>query len=159
MLSRRELIVAGGAALGAGFLLKGGARAEEPAAGEGAVPVETPNGATLSWEMKDGVKEFRLIAGEVEHEFAPGCRVKAWGYNGRTPGPTIECVEGDRVRIFVENRLPEPTSIHWHGVLLPNGMHGVAGSRSRSSSRAKRGRTSSRSGSTGRRCTTRTSTK
>ena len=50
-----------------------------------------------------------------------------WGYNGQTPGPTIEAVEGDRVRILVTNKLPERTSVHWHGVLLPNGMDGVAG--------------------------------
>jgi FtsP/CotA-like multicopper oxidase with cupredoxin domain len=53
--------------------------------------------------------------------------VDAWGYNGQTPGPTIEAVEGDRVRFYVTNKLPEPTSVHWHGVLLPNGMDGVAG--------------------------------
>jgi FtsP/CotA-like multicopper oxidase with cupredoxin domain len=50
-----------------------------------------------------------------------------WGYNGQSPGPTIECVEGDKVRIFVTNRLPEHTTIHWHGILLPNGMDGVGG--------------------------------
>lgn len=136
MLTRRQLLVTGGAAIaGAGMLLKGSARAEDPpgppdkppAGGEGYTPVETPNGVTLGYVMKEGVKEFRLVAEEVDHEFAPGCRVKAWGYNGRTPGPTIECVEGDRVRILVENRLPEPTSIHWHGVLLPCGMDGVGG--------------------------------
>jgi FtsP/CotA-like multicopper oxidase with cupredoxin domain len=77
--------------------------------------------------MRDGVKEFHLIAEEVEHEFAPGTKIKAWGYNGSTPGPTIEAVEGDFVRIFVTNRLPEPTTVHWHGLLLPFGMDGVAG--------------------------------
>jgi len=50
-----------------------------------------------------------------------------WGYNGQSPGPTIEVVEGDRVRMFVTNRLLEPTSIHWHGQRLPNGMDGVSG--------------------------------
>src|SRR5581483_3036087 len=58
---------------------------------------------------------------------APGMKAKCWGYNGRTPGPTIEAVEGDRVRILVTNKLPEHTTIHWHGVLLPNGMDGVGG--------------------------------
>ena len=43
--------------------------------------------------MVGGVKEFRLVAEELEHEFAPGCRAKCWGYNGSTPGPTIEAVE------------------------------------------------------------------
>ena len=53
--------------------------------------------------------------------------VNCWGYNGQTPGPTIETVEGDRVRILVTNKLPEHTTIHWHGVLLSNGMDGVGG--------------------------------
>ena len=52
---------------------------------------------------------------------------KLWGYNGQTPGPTIEAVEGDKVRIFVTNKLPEHTTVHWHGMLLPNGMDGVGG--------------------------------
>ena len=91
------------------------------------VPVVTPNGSTLPFVMKDGVKEFHLVAEPVKREFAPGMVVNAWGYNGSTPGPTIEAVEGDRVRIFVTNKLPERTSVHWHGILLPNGMDGVAG--------------------------------
>jgi FtsP/CotA-like multicopper oxidase with cupredoxin domain len=90
-------------------------------------PVVTPNGSTLPWTMKQGVKEFHLIAEPVKREFAPGMVVNCWGYNGQTPGPTIEAVEGDRVRILVTNRLPEYTSVHWHGVLLPSGMDGVGG--------------------------------
>lgn len=101
----------------------GGARAP----GGPYVPVVTPDGVTLPYVMKNGVKEWHLIAEEFEQEFAPGMRVKCWGYNGRTPGPTIEAVEGDRVRILVTNRLPEHTSVHWHGLLLPNGMDGVGG--------------------------------
>lgn len=90
-------------------------------------PVITPNGVALPWKIVDGVKVFHLVAEEVEHEFAPGLKATCWGYNGRVHGPTIEAVEGDRVRIYVTNRLAAPTSIHWHGVLLPNGMDGVAG--------------------------------
>jgi manganese oxidase len=93
----------------------------------GYTPVHTPNGRSLPYTLKDGVKQFHLVAEEVEHEFAPGCRARCWGYNGTTPGPTIEAVEGDRVRILVTNKLPEPTTIHWHGILLPNGMDGVSG--------------------------------
>lgn len=96
--------------------------------GDGAYrPVITPNGSTLPFTLKDGVKEFKLTAEPVQREFAPGMTVNCWGYNGQTPGPTIEAVEGDRVRILVANRLPEHTTIHWHGILLPNGMDGVGG--------------------------------
>src|SRR4029078_4633960 len=91
------------------------------------VRVVTPNGSTLRWTMNNGVKEFRLVAEPVKREFAPGMIVDCWGYNGQTPGPTIEVVEGDRVRLFVTNKLPERTTVHWHGALLPNGMDGVAG--------------------------------
>lgn len=94
---------------------------------QGYMPVRTLNGWTLPYKMSAGVKEFHLVAEEVEHEFAPGSRAKCWGYNGTTPGPTIEVVEGDRVRIFVTNRLGEPTSVHWHGIDLPAGYDGVAG--------------------------------
>ncbi len=96
-------------------------------AGRGYTPVVTPNGTTLPFVMKDGVKEFRLSCEPVKREFAPGMIVDCWGYNGQSPGPTIEAVEGDRVRFFVTNNLPERTSVHWHGALLPNGMDGVAG--------------------------------
>jgi FtsP/CotA-like multicopper oxidase with cupredoxin domain len=89
--------------------------------------VRTLNGWTLPYKMKNGVKEFHLVAEEIEHEFAPGSTAKCWGYNGSTPGPTIEAVEGDRVRILVTNRLKEHTTIHWHGLLLPSGMDGVGG--------------------------------
>ena len=97
------------------------------ARGERQGRVVTPNGSSLPWKWEDGAKTFRLVAGPVKREFAPGLVVNCWGYNGQTPGPTIEAVEGDRVRIYVTNQLPEPTSVHWHGVLLPNGMDGVSG--------------------------------
>ena len=90
-------------------------------------PVVTLNGWTAPWRMRHGVKEFHLVAEPVEREIAPGMVARLWGYNGQSPGPTIEVVEGDRVRIFVTNRLPEHTSIHWHGQRLPNGMDGVGG--------------------------------
>ncbi len=89
--------------------------------------VATLNGWTLPWRMRAGVKEFHLVAEPVIREIAPGMKAHLWGYNGQSPGPTIEVVEGDRVRIFVTNRLPEHTSIHWHGQRLPNGMDGIAG--------------------------------
>lgn len=90
-------------------------------------PVVTPNNSTLPYTIADGVKVFSLVAEPVTIEMAPGLTVDAWGYNGNTPGPVIEVVEGDRVRVYVRNNLPEPTSVHWHGVRLPAGMDGVAG--------------------------------
>ena len=90
-------------------------------------PVSVPGGARLPWKIVDGVKVYHLIAEEVEHEFAPGLKAQCWGYNGHVHGPLIEAVEGDRVRIYVTNRLPAPTTVHWHGVFLANGMDGVGG--------------------------------
>ena len=98
-----------------------------PASGRPYNPVLTLNGWTLPWRMNQGVKEFHLVAEPVVREMAPGFKAHLWGYNGQSPGPTIEVVEGDRLRIFVTNRLPEHTSVHWHGQRLPNGMDGVSG--------------------------------
>ncbi|MDE0926765.1 MAG: copper oxidase [Methylophilaceae bacterium] len=90
-------------------------------------PVATLNGWSLPWRMNKNVKEFHLVAEPVKREIAPGMVANLWGYNGQSPGPTIEVVEGDQVRIFVTNKLPEKTSVHWHGQRLPNGMDGVSG--------------------------------
>ncbi len=90
-------------------------------------PVVTLNGWTLPWRMNNGVKEFHLVAEPVVREMSPGFKAHLWGYNGQSPGPTIEVVEGDRIRLFVTNKLGELTSIHWHGQRLPNGMDGVTG--------------------------------
>ncbi|MES2226800.1 MAG: copper oxidase [Pseudomonadota bacterium] len=90
-------------------------------------PIVTLNGWSLPWRMKDNVKEFHLVAEPVVREIAPGMKANLWGYNGQSPGPTIEAVEGDRIRIFVTNKLPEVTSVHWHGVPVPSGMDGVTG--------------------------------
>lgn len=89
------------------------------------VPVATPDIATLPWEMDGGAKVFRLVAEPVKRELLPGKVFDLWGYNGSVPGPTIEVMEGDRVRILFENRLPEPTTVHWHGLEVPIEMDGV----------------------------------
>ncbi len=98
-----------------------------PSTGPEYQPVVTLNGWTLPWRQSGDWKEFHLVAEPVVREIAPGMKAHLWGYNGQSPGPTIECVEGDKVRIFVTNKLPEHTTIHWHGMLLPNGMDGVGG--------------------------------
>ena len=143
MSNRRDFFrTAGGVALGATAVSRVGAAALPeavvqtsptmqpplmPPNGRPYNPVATLNGWTLPWRMKDGVKEFHLVAEPVVREFAPGMTARLWGYNGSSPGPTIEAVEGDRVRIFVTNKLPEHTTVHWHGLILPNGMDGVGG--------------------------------
>jgi plastocyanin len=73
------------------------------------------------------VKEFHLTAQETEVELQPGLTVKAWTYNGTMPGPEIRVKEGDRVRVVLTNHLPTATTIHWHGVDVPNDMDGPAG--------------------------------
>ena len=95
--------------------------------GRGYKPVVVPDGTALPFKIVDGVKVFHLIAEEVNHEFDPGLRAKCWGFNGRVNSTVIEAVEGERVRIYVTNRLHVATSIHWHGFNLPNGMDGVGG--------------------------------
>jgi FtsP/CotA-like multicopper oxidase with cupredoxin domain len=137
-VTRRSLLtraLTAGAALAGGKALAqpggGSARSASPAAptagGSARRRVVVPNGSLLPWTQKNGVKIYHLRAEPVHHVIAPGLETEAWGYNGSTPGPLLEAVEGDRVRIYVTNKLPEATSIHWHGVLVPNGMDGVAG--------------------------------
>jgi FtsP/CotA-like multicopper oxidase with cupredoxin domain len=139
--SRRELLLSGtGAIAAAAFARPASARpptsltaaelnrAHPPGRpAEDYRPVVTPNGAALPFRVVDGAKVFHLVAEPVLHEFSPGLEGQCWGYNGRVHGPTIEAVEGDRVRIYVTNRLSVSTTVHWHGLILPNGMDGVGG--------------------------------
>ena len=143
MSTRRHFLRASGAALLGSALVSRVAQAAVPEApiqttpdtqpplappdGRHYQPVVTLNGWTLPWRMNNGWKEFHLIAEPVRRQMAPGMIAHLWGYNGQSPGPTLECVEGDKVRIFVTNKLPEHTTIHWHGILLPSGMDGVGG--------------------------------
>ena len=92
------------------------------------VPVVTPDLPRLPFKMKDGVKEFHLVAKHTRREFLPGDWMDVWGYNDSMPGPTIEANQGDRVRIVLHNELPESTTLHLHGLELQNrydGVHGV----------------------------------
>ena len=135
-LSRRKLLIGAGAGLAGAAALPALAQTapaartateNAPAPRRAHGKVRTLNGWSLPHRMNGGVKEFHLVAEEFEHEFAPGSKAVVWGYNGSTPGPTIEAVQGDRVRIYVTNRLKEATTIHWHGLILPSGMDGVGG--------------------------------
>ena len=96
-------------------------------AGTAPVMVESPDVPQLPWRMDNGVKEFHLVAEPVKREIAPGKVLDVWGFNGSVPGPTIQVTEGDRVRIIVDNHLPEPTSMHWHGFEIPINMDGAPG--------------------------------
>lgn len=115
--------------------------------GEPPVPVEHPDIGKLPWKMVNGAKEFHLYARHMKWEFLPDQWFDVWGYGGKPgpkggssmpdmpgmtaetegsmPGPTIEVVEGDKVRIIVHNELPEATTVHWHGLDVPAAMDGV----------------------------------
>ncbi|MDP3275061.1 MAG: copper oxidase [Deltaproteobacteria bacterium] len=142
-MDRRNFVSMGALVTGAAAILRGtkaSGQAQPRANLQGQTPsvrareilpgqpaVVTPNGVTLPWRIIDGVKVAHMVAEEFEHEFAPGLRARVWGYNGHTPGPTIEAIEGDRLRIYVTNHLPEFTTVHWHGLILACGQDGVSG--------------------------------
>lgn len=132
-ISRRGLNMVGlfGAALG---LVPTVARADDDDYEQhncGPVPIpETPDGTTLVPNAhSDGVKRVTLTAEVVNRTIldyeGKQVTVQAYGFNGSTPGPTLVFYEGDHVAITVINNLPEPTAIHWHGVIVPNSQDGV----------------------------------
>lgn len=97
------------------------------------LPIETPGINTLPFELDGEVKVFRLTAEPVTIWFpdmsdphsSQQRPILAWGYNGSVIGPTIEVIEGDHVRIIVQNHLSDPTTVHWHGLHVPIQMDGV----------------------------------
>src|SRR6266705_2732629 len=92
------------------------------AAGVGAI-VSRPRGPVAA----GAPRTIDLEAREIKWELAPGKTIKAMTYNGQAPGPTIRAREGERLRVVLKNSLSEPTTIHWHGVDVPNAMDGVPG--------------------------------
>jgi len=150
-MKRRDLLTGGGLTIGAALLASGQVQGQEqkkrPTQWDESysggpldikpqspglphkdyTPVVVPNGKTLPFKIVNGVKVIHLIAEKVDHEFASGLMAHCWGYNGLVNGTVIEAVEGDRIRIYVTNKLDVPTSVHWHGIYLPNGMDGVSG--------------------------------
>jgi manganese oxidase len=106
--------------------------AEEMAAHDAEVTAQFPaeteghGGKVLEPEVTaSGIKVFELTAAPVQWETEPGVVKEAWTYDGMVPGPTIEAERGDRVRIVLQNDLPEPTTIHFHGMTVPAEMDGV----------------------------------
>ncbi len=87
----------------------------------------TRGGQPLSHTVDSGVWVYRLETKPVRWQILPGVHVTAWTYNGTVPGPEIRVPYGQRIRIVVKNSLPEPTTVHWHGIAVPNAMDGVPG--------------------------------
>ena len=100
----------------------------EPIAAPNVQPAtETQGGQLLTFREENGVKVFELEAKAVQWPILEGITVTAFTYNGTVPGPMIRVTEGDQVRIVVKNELPDPTTVHWHGIEVPNAMDGVPG--------------------------------
>lgn len=89
--------------------------------------VQTIGGQLLPYRLENGVKVFELTAQMVRWPILEEALVTAMTYNGTVPGPMIKVTEGDRVKVVFTNQLEEPTTIHWHGIEVPNAMDGVPG--------------------------------
>ena len=89
-------------------------------------PVDARGDQPLEARIENGVKVYDLEASVIEWNILPYERVMAYAFNRQVPGPRINLTEGDRVRFNVTNNLPEPTTIHWHGLIVPNAMDGPA---------------------------------
>lgn len=99
--------------------------AKSPHAARPPIPVQTPDVPALPFEMDGQTKIFKLVAEPVRRKIAPWKTIDCWGFNGVSPGPAIQATEGDRVRIVLENKLPESLAIHWHGLEIPYAMDGM----------------------------------
>lgn len=92
-----------------------------------AAPADARGDRTLEPRIEgDGTKVFGLTASVIDWNILPDEQVQAYAFNRQVPGPRLRVTEGDRVRINVKNELPEATSVHWHGMVLPNAMDGPA---------------------------------
>jgi FtsP/CotA-like multicopper oxidase with cupredoxin domain len=124
----------GGAIMPPGMVMSrdtpAGAMREMAAIDPGEVAYEAPAEARgdqpLEPRVEDGVKVFDLDVSVIEWNILPDEQVEAYAFNRQVPGPRLRVTEGDRVRINVKNNLPEATSVHWHGMILPNRMDGAA---------------------------------
>jgi FtsP/CotA-like multicopper oxidase with cupredoxin domain len=87
-------------------------------------PVSARGDQPLEFAPDGGIKVFRLETSVIRWNILSDEQVHAYAFNRQVPGPRIELTEGDRVRLLVRNRLPEPTTVHWHGLVVPNAMDG-----------------------------------
>ena len=121
---------AGGVALG----LVAAFAWSSPAADQGLDPTSVPERAALERLLAERTvqptgetRRFELTVAETQWELLPGVTTAAVTFNGTVPGPEIRVTEGDALEIVVKNDLSEPTSVHWHGLHVPNDQDGVAG--------------------------------
>jgi FtsP/CotA-like multicopper oxidase with cupredoxin domain len=89
-------------------------------------PADAHGDQPLEPRIENGVKVFDLDVSVIKWNILPNEQVMAYAFNHQVPGPRIRITEGDRVRFNVTNHLPEATSVHWHGLVLPNAMDGAA---------------------------------
>ncbi|MBI3941770.1 MAG: multicopper oxidase domain-containing protein [Chloroflexi bacterium] len=91
-----------------------------------AAPIFARGNQPLEFTLVNGIKEYHLTPQVVRWSILPTVQVGAYSYNGTVPGPMLRLTVGDRVRFVVKNELPEPTSIHWHGLQIDNSQDGAA---------------------------------
>jgi len=89
-------------------------------------PPDARGDRVLEPRIEDGVKVFDIEASIIQWNILPDVAVEAYAYNRQVPGPRLQMTEGDHVRINFHNALPETTTVHWHGLILPNEMDGPA---------------------------------
>ena len=115
---------------GGGMGMGGGAMADHmaPVSSEGVTDAtEDTGGSVLEPRIENGVWVYELETRPVLWRILPDVKVTAYTYNGTVPGPELRIPYGQRVRIVVRNELPDPTTVHWHGLAVPNAMDGVPG--------------------------------
>lgn len=101
-------------------------KAMEAIPGDGVPEAKVEQGLQeLPFKMENGTKVFNLTTQPVRWNILKDVTVTAWSYNGMVPGPLIRVTDGDKVKILVKNDLTEPTTIHWHGIQVPNNMDGI----------------------------------
>ncbi|WP_245872683.1 multicopper oxidase domain-containing protein [Deinococcus planocerae] len=89
-------------------------------------PANARGDRTLTPQVVGGVKVFNFETSLIRWNILPNVQVAAYAVNRQVPGPRLQLTQGDRVRINVKNSLPESTTIHWHGLIVPNNMDGPA---------------------------------
>mgnify|MGYP001490976569 FL=1 len=125
------LVVAFAVLVGCSASKDGGAKGDGGSGGGyGTASAETVAGKSIRSTgilRPDQNGEIRIVAKAAKLEIAPGVKKEVWTYNGSVPGPEIRVKQGETVRVRFKNELPVPTTIHWHGYPVPNGMDGVPG--------------------------------